>query len=475
MKERPNIVLIMTDQQRFDTIGKLGYPYADTPNIDRLVSEGVSFSNCHVTAASCAPARASLFTGLYPHSCGVLRNKDRWDHSWVESLAQAGYHCVNVGKMHTFPFDAPVGFHERYVVENKDRFLEGRYFFDEWDKAYFARKLEKPGRINYRTWSDYRDRMGVFEWQHDRELHPDVFVGNLAISWLEHYPRTEPLFLQIGFPGPHPPYDAPAEYSQSYLEKDLPILGVTPGDVEGQPPPLQALRHHNCEVDHDAVVHDLVPSPDKLKKLRAAYLGNVTLIDEQVGRIVAALESSGYLENTVVVFVSDHGDCLGDHGHIQKWTMYDAITRVPTVVWAPDRFAGGRSIDSLWQLFDVGPTILELAGMARPDYMQAHSMMKALRGENDSGREYVFAEQPSDSNLKGVKMMTMVRSSDWKLVHFAGEEYGQLFDLQNDPNEIDNLWDDASHVNVKRELLHVLHEWYVDTALSASMWSSTWR
>ena len=139
--DRPNIILIITDQQRLDTINALGFDYVDTPNLDRLVHEGVTFRNCYVTAPSCASARASLFTGYYPHTTGILKNADTWQHSWVELLNQSGYHCVNVGKMHTFPYDAKCGFHQRYVVENKDRYLEGRYFYDEWDKALRARDL----------------------------------------------------------------------------------------------------------------------------------------------------------------------------------------------------------------------------------------------------------------------------------------------------------------------------------------------
>ena len=143
---RPNIILIITDQQRFDTIRALGFPYMDTPNLDRLVNEGTTFTQCHITAPSCAPSRASLFTGYYPHTTGILKNADRWEHSWVERLNDAGYYCVNVGKMHTFPFETPMGFHERYVVENKDRYLEGRYYFDEWDKGLRARGLVKQQR-----------------------------------------------------------------------------------------------------------------------------------------------------------------------------------------------------------------------------------------------------------------------------------------------------------------------------------------
>ena len=139
----PNIILIITDQQRYDTIRALGYDYVTTPNLDRLVNEGAAFTQCHVTAPSCVPARASLFTGMYPHTTGVIKNGDNWEHSWVEELNAAGYHCVNVGKMHTTPLETPLGFHERYVVENKDRFLGGtRFYFDEWD----TRNPGRPGR-----------------------------------------------------------------------------------------------------------------------------------------------------------------------------------------------------------------------------------------------------------------------------------------------------------------------------------------
>ncbi|GIW80527.1 MAG: hypothetical protein KatS3mg105_2334 [Gemmatales bacterium] len=345
LTSQPNIIFIITDQQRYDTINALGFPYMDTPNLDRLVREGITFSNCFVTAASCAPARASLFTGYYPHTTGILKNADSWTRSWIERLRAAGYRCVNVGKMHSYPYHTPLGFDERYVVENKDRYLEERYYFDEWDKGLRARGLVKQQRELYRQWPDYRERLGAFEWKLPEDAHPDVFVGQMACWWIETYPVTRPLFLQIGFPGPHPPYDPVPRYAEPYLKKELPLLEVTEDELAGQPPPFLQMRLHNHEVDHDSVVHLLHPTKEQRHRQRAYYLANVTMIDEQVGRILQALEKRGYLEDAVVVFTSDHGDCLGDHGHSQKWTMYDAVTRVPLVVWSPKRFppaADGR-------------------------------------------------------------------------------------------------------------------------------------
>ncbi len=472
-EERPNIVFIVTDQQRFDTIAALGYDHMETPHLDRLVREGVAFTNCHVTAPSCAPSRASLFTGYYPHATGVLKNADPWTHSWVEDLNRSGYHCVNVGKMHTSPFSAPCGFHERYVVENKDRYLEGRWFFDEWDKALASRGLVKQQRELYRKRPDYKERLGAFTWDLPEDLHSDVFVGNTARWWLENYPRTEPLFLQIGFPGPHPPYDPTPGYLERYADKDLPLQEVTQEDLARQPACFQSMRAHNAEVDHDSVVHLLEPAEAQRLDQRRHYLANVTMIDDMVGEIMKCLESQGYLENSVVIFTSDHGDCLTDHGHSQKWTMYEQVTRVPMIVWSPGRFSGGRAVDDLVQLMDIGPAVLELAGVAPDPSMEARSVLPVLEGKEWEGRDYVFAEQARDGNFPDAAFMTMVRDRRWKLVHLLGEQRdagpdrpaGQLFDLAKDPEERVNYWSDPAHAEKKRDLLDVLLEWRLESGV----------
>ena len=470
----PNIIFIITDQQRFDTIRAAGYDYVDTPHLDRLMKEGVSFDQCHVTAGSCAPARASLFTGHYPHTTGILKNADTWKRGWIKSLSDAGYNTINVGKMHTWPMHTEMGFKQRYVVENKDRYLEGRYFYDEWDKALRARGLVKQQRELYRKLENYRESLGAFEWKLDEDMHPDFFVGNLASWWIRNYPVTEPLFLQIGFPGPHPPYDPIPRYVEPYLKRDLGIAPVLQSDLDNQPKPFKTLRQHNCDVDHDSVVHQLNPSDEQRHRQRAYYLANVTMIDEKVGEIMEALEDSGYLENSVVIFTSDHGDCLTDHGHSQKWTMYDQVTRVPQIVWAPNLFPGDRRIEGLCQSMDLGPTILELAGVEVPQPMAARSLLPVLK--NDPGqeaclRDTVYAEQARDGTLTDTDFVTMVRTKDWKLVHFLDEPWGQLFDLNADPEENHNLWDNLDYAGKKTELLAQLREWRVrDGYDNADLW-----
>ena len=333
----------------------------------------------------------------------------------------------------------------------------------------------KQQRELYRKRSDYQEALGAFDWELPEDMHPDVFVGDTATWWLNSYPKTEPLFLQIGFPGPHPPYDPIPRYAKTYLQKDLPLMEVTPQELDGLPEPLKGLRKHNHEVDHDSVVLDLEPSREQRHRQRAYYLANVTMIDEKIGEILQALEKHGYLDNGLVVFCSDHGDCLTDHGHSQKWTMYDLITRVPMIVWAPGMFEGGRSIDGLCQHMDIGPALMELAGLEIPESFEARSVLPALKGESWTPREHVYAEQIKDGILTDTEFMTMIRNQDWKLVHFLGMNCGQLFNLKEDPQETQNLWDCPEMAETKQNLLDQLLEWHIESQINTQGWASDWR
>lgn len=458
--KRKHIFLIITDQQRYDTIAALGFPYMQTPNLDRLVHEGTAFENCFITAPSCVPSRASLFNGYWPHATGILRNGEPWQRTWVSTLAAQGYHCVNVGKMHTIPYDAKAGFHERFVMENKDRYYEGRWFADEWDKALVARGQTKPSRERYRELPDYRERLGAYDWTLPAESHADFFVGDLANWWLETRPKPESLFMQIGFLGPHPPYDPLPAYTQRYLDDPrVPVPDAVPPDLDQLPSFLKTKREHDSRVDHDAVLWSLTPTAEQLRRLRAHYLANVTMIDEALGRLLTTLEKKGYLDESLIVFTSDHGDNLGDHGLSQKWSMYDTVTRVPAIFWAPGEVPAAKREAGLCQLFDIGPTLLDWAGAPLPPACQAQSLMPVLRGEAWAGREQVFAEQAGDVALTGASLFSMVRNKRYKAVHILGSYEGQLFDLQADPGELRNLWDDAAHQGERARLLQSLLEW----------------
>ena len=467
MNSRPNIILIITDQQRYDTINALGYKHCITPNLDNLIENGTTFQQCHVTAASCAPARASLFTGYYPHTTGILKNADDWTRSWVEILSEGGYHCTNIGKMHTWPFTTPCGFNERYVVENKDRFLEGAEFTDEWESFMHEEGIDKQRRELYRQRENYDTALGAFTWDQPEQSHSDFFTGNKAVHWLSEYNRSEPFFLEIGFPGPHPPYDPTPTCLKMYDNVDVPLQSVTEEELYNQPQALKALRKHNSEVDHDSIVHQLNPTEEARLRQRKHYLANVTMIDHAVGQITECLKDNDLSENTIIIFTSDHGDCLTDHGHSQKWTMFEKITRVP-LIFSGVGIQKNRKIEELVQWMDVGPTILDLAQCDSPSDMEALSMLPAVMGDSWKGRDYVFCEQVGDMVLTDAKFMSMIRSKTWKLIHFLDSTEGQMYDLVNDPTEQKNLWNSSDYEMQKQSLLIELLNWRVKSQLEHS-------
>ncbi|MEM1443650.1 MAG: sulfatase-like hydrolase/transferase [Verrucomicrobiota bacterium] len=336
--------------------------------------------------------------------------------------------------------------------------------------------MVKQQRELYRQREDYQEAIGSFTWDLDADMQSDNFVGGMAQWWTRTYPPTQPLFLQIGFPGPHPPYDPTPEALAPYRERDIPLDPLTDDDLDHQPKAYQGMRVHNNEVDHDSVVLPLSPTEAQRLNQRQHYCANMSMIDEQVGKIMGSLDEQGYLENSILIFTSDHGDCLTDHGHSQKWTMYEQVTRVPLIVWSADgRFGKGRRIEELVSLFDVGPTILEMAGCEVPNHFSAESLLPALEETGEwKGREYVFAEHPRDGNFTTADYQVMVRSERWKLVEIyesdgvEGGREGLLIDLAEDPREMKNLYESSDHAEVREELREALLQWRVDTGRNAS-------
>ncbi len=475
MRAPPHIILIITDQQRADTIAALGAPWMYTPALDRLVREGVAFQNCFASSPVCVGSRASLFTGMFPHAEGVFTNFHPWQPTWVRWLADAGYHCASIGKMHINPYDALGGFHQRFVVENKDRplFLEehDRAFYDEWDKALHARRLRKPSR--YTRYSEdpdgYRAALGAYLWTLDEDMHADMFVGDHAIWWLEERKAQSPLFLQIGFPGPHPPYDPVARHLARYERADLPLPAVAGEELARQPRAHGELRRNMIRNNYDSVAWQEHPAREALLRLRRYYAANVSMIDEKVGEILDTLGRKGYLDNAIVVFTSDHADALGDHGHIQKWTMYDCVERVPLIFWSPAHVKPEAPRDGLVQLMDVAPTLLEAAGVSVPDHWEATSLWSGIARGEACEREVVYAELARDHIQTGAEFVVMRRDHDWKVVYYLGEPEGELYDLREDPQEVCNLWTSVAHSGVRARLVGEVQEWAIRGALRARM------
>ena len=474
MPARPNIILFITDQQRADTINALGTPWIITPNLDRLVREGTSFTKCYTTSPVCVAARASLFTGFYPHSTGTFTNFQAWEPSWIKGLADSGYHCVNMGKMHINPYDELAGFHQRYPIENKDRplFLDeyNRAWHDEWDKALHARKLIKPSRYN-RLKNDpegFLSALGCFPWDLDEDMHSDIFLGDMVLWWLRERQSNAPLFLQIGFPGPHPPYDPDPKYLSLYDDIEMPVQDIRDEELDAQPRAIKNLRKDMKQLNIDSIAWIDRPSKDDLIKIRKHYAANITMIDEKIGQIMNVLDQKGYLENSIVIFTSDHGDALGDHGCIQKWNMYESSVNVPLIFWSPKFVPAGKISDELVQLFDVAPTLLEKTNVSIPDSWEAKNLWPIINGES-KGRDVVYSELARDHIQRTSEYIIMRRDKKYKLIWYTDDDFGELFDVVNDPDEKINLWNMAEYISTRDSLLQELKDWLVLSMLRANM------
>ena len=472
MHAKPNIVLIMTDQQRADTIGALGSPWMQTPHLNRLVNEGTSFTNCFVTSPVCVSSRASVFLGGYPHTTNIYTNFETWEPNWIQWLADSGYHCVNIGKMHINPYDAKGGFHQRFFVENKDRplFLEDheRALYDEWDKALKTRGLEKPSR--YTRVRDDRDaflkNLGCFTWETDDDMHPDNFVGNTASWWLSDRKAESPFFLQIGFPGPHPPYDPTGDFLALYKDTEFPHRAASAKELALQPKMHKHLRQSMIDFNIDSIAWRKNLTDGDIQLLHRYYAANVSMIDSQVGQIMNVLEEQGYLNNTVIIFCSDHADALGEHGHIQKWTMYDCVTRVPLIFWAPKTIKMQQNCDDLVQLMDIAPTILNFASVQVPQNWEALALNQMLENgcwddqrPDRKLREYVYAELGRDHIQSAAEYVIMRRDDRWKYVIYPGTDDGELYDILNDPHEVINLWYDPRYLDQRKDATIEILAW----------------
>jgi arylsulfatase A-like enzyme len=249
-----------------------------------------------------------------------------------------------------------------------------------------------------------------------------------------------------------------------YDGRELP--DVIPPDPEAQPEALQGLREFMLGEDADGVVHLPEPTAEQSRRQRAHYYANVTMIDKQVGEIIDALEARGALDDTIIIFTSDHGDALGDHGHSQKWNMYQSTVHVPALVAGPGIPAGKRVSDNV-ALFDFGPTILEWAGVQVPNWMEAASLSPYFSEAPAPKRNKVFAEHSNDALLTGTRMMTMVLEDSMKLVHFVDSAQGQLFDLASDPNEQNNLWDAPEYRQTRDRLINEILLWRTESSLKS--------
>ena len=432
--ETPNILFLMTDQQRWDAMGCSG-DWVQTPNLDRIASEGVRFTNCVTTSPVCIPTRLSLATGLYPHNTGVWNNMNHQmpteRSTWMQAVQEAGYRTSLFGKTHLHPHSGDL--REREGLMNA-------YGLDDVNEIGGPRasaKVLSHMTVEWETkglWdayrADYRERFSTKPYlvrpsTLGLENYADVYVGQQAKQYLQNYNREQPWCCWVSFGGPHEPWDTPEPYASMY-------------DPEEMPPAIPRQSAGDRPSGHlDRLMERVNPTfePGEIGRLRANYAGNVTLIDDQIGEILDAVEARGELENTVIVHTSDHGEMNGDHGLIYKSNFLNGAVRIPLLVRLP-KVSGlqtpptGITCESPVEWLDIGPTLVELAGGELEHRQFGKSLCPVLTDPEATHRDFAISE---------IEGEIMLLNREWKAVLNADGEIYLLFDVQNDPNETDNL------------------------------------
>jgi arylsulfatase len=424
--KKPHIIFIMTDQQRGDCLGCTGNSAIQTPNIDAIAADGVHFRNGFSSVPSCTPARSGLLTGLSPWNHGMLgygRVAPKYKFEMPQMLRDSGYYTFGIGKMHWYPQKALHGFHGTLVDESGR--VETEYFISDY-RDWF--KLQAPGFDPDATgigWNEHR--AGVY--QLEERLHPTVWTGQTAVDFIHNYKLENPLFLKVSFARPHSPYDPPQRYFDMYKDADIPkpVVGDWCEDFADRPNTASA-AFGDFGVEHAV-------------NSRRFYYANITFIDDQVGRIIEALKQRGMYDNAVICFTADHGDMLGDHHHWRKTYAYQGSANIPFLLKWPaaqkTKLKRGSTLSHPVELRDFLPTFLDAAGEAIPADMDGDSMLKLARNPKSDWREFIDLEHATCYDQ--ANYWAALTDGKQKYIWFFRTGKEQLFDLEDDPDELKNL------------------------------------
>ncbi|MEM7127535.1 MAG: sulfatase-like hydrolase/transferase [Chloroflexota bacterium] len=459
---RPNILWICSDQQRFDTLGCYGNDFVHTPNIDKLAENGVLFEYCYSQSPVCTPSRASFLTGRYPRTTRCRANGQSIPEDEVlvtRLLSDAGYVCGLSGKLHLSVCNPAVTQGtERRINDGYDEFNWSHHPSPDWPTSDFNHWLREKG-VEYSTPS-YKGSKYV-EAGLPAEYHQTTWCSQKAINFIEaHANHDHPWLFSINMFDPHHPFDPPVEYLERYLERldDVPLPNYTSGELEN--------KTKYQQIDHNGAYNNpnLYPYPkmtdEEHRLVRAAYWAMCDLIDDQVGRMIDALEATNQLDNTIIIFMSDHGEMLGDHGiYLKGAYFYEPAVRVPMIVSFPKAIEPGRRSSAMIELSDIAPTLLEAAQQPPYEGMQAHSFWSILTGESNLNqhRDSVYSEY-YDAWTHDNAAATMIRTERYKLVTCHELNSGELYDLELDPGETNNLWDEETYASVKLDLFRQLSD-----------------
>lgn len=434
---KPNVLFLICDDLNCD-MGLYGHPQVRTPNIDRLAERGVRFDNAHCQYPLCGPSRASFMTGLYPDETLIHTNAIyiRETLPLVRTIPQLfrdhGYFATRIGKIYHYnvPKHIGTGGHDDPYSWNQTINPRGR---DVTDEPII--KTLRPRQFG-----------GTLSWlaaEGEDEEQTDGIAASHAIEQIRQSTKDGvPFYLAVGLFRPHTPFVAPKKYFDLYPLDSIDVPVVPEGYGATIPEPaLKSIRRKKEQIDlPDATAREVIQS----------YYASITFADAQAGRILDALEESGLAENTIVVFTSDHGYHMGEHGHWQKTTVFTNATRVPLVIAGPGVTEKGKATDAAVEMVDFYPTLAELAGLEPPAYVSGRSLVPILQDVSRSVREEALTQYANAYSIRGPRY----RYTEWGE---KGELGRELYDLTTDPEELVNLAEDAAREETIKQLAERLH------------------
>lgn len=434
MSEKPNIILLFCDQMRGDAFGADGHPCIQTPNLDYLATHGTRFRHAYTASPSCLPARASLMTGLNQWHTGVLgmgRGQGPIPNDFPCTLAgsfkDAGYRTHLIGKGHFSPQRTSMGFESAELDES------GR-MPDSEHRQWFAAQAQDgvtpdDHGVNWNSWH-------ARPWHTDEHLHPTAWTMSRSLAFLEAHPAEQPFFLNISFARPHSPYVPPAHYFNRYYNDKTPAPHVGAWSAMHDDPQTAA--------DPDAWRGKM--STAAIHNARSGYYGSISFIDSQIGRLLNFMSKHRHLaENTWILFSSDHGDMQGDHHLWRKTYAYEGSARIPFILCPPRKqTATGRTCaDEVVELRDVMPTLLDIAGLDAPDYLDGRSCLPLCESADENWRRYIHGEHSHCYHAD--QEMQYVTNGKRKFIWLPRIGVEQFFDLETDPGECHNLINDETY------------------------------
>jgi arylsulfatase len=457
MAQPRNILWIMVDQMRGDTLGYAGHPTVHTPCLDAFAERSVVFERTFAQCPLCTPSRALLFTGRYVHGHGSWTNGvpiSREATLLPEYLRQNGYDTAIVGKLHQFPTHLDHGFNNKELHEER---------LDPAQSAYAA-FLEKEGETGGfpGVQTEWHNRpVGICKMEEEHE--ETRWVADRTLSLLQERCRSDqPFFLYSSFLRPHSPFNPLERFARMYDDVTIDAPDFDLSDWDGQP---IRVRKYAETKDFDQIPED------EWIQIRKHYYALCTQVDESIGIILDALERSTFAGHTLVVFASDHGEYMGDHGMHGKGHLWDSALHVPFILYDPAKPGEGRRYAGLTELIDIVPSILDLAGLDVPANIQGKSVVPSIHGGAGIHRDAVFAEMVTHTNIPNIYDLldvfpepytVSIRTDDWKYIHYAAEA-GELYDLKNDPGERRNRFGEEGLASITTDLRHRILDWMLTT------------